>query len=123
LIHCYGSLSRVAVVPEKKLHGLQVMGLFLATRTSIAYVICLSLDFFFVVYHLDDIRIQERTVTLAHLTTSSQKPSFKHLRFKYPHDDFQENYIILIFQAITQPVPWSFPRKYMTHVIKKTLHT
>jgi hypothetical protein len=46
------SLSRVVVVPEKKLHGLQVMGLFLATRTSIAYaayVICLSLEFFFVV--------------------------------------------------------------------------
>jgi len=41
-------LSQVAAVPEKKLHGLQVMGLFLATRASIAYVICLSLEFFFV---------------------------------------------------------------------------
>jgi hypothetical protein len=36
---------------------------------------------------------------------------------------FKENYIILIFQANTQPISWSFPRKYMTHVIKNTLHT
>jgi hypothetical protein len=55
--------------------------------------------------------------------TSLQKPSFNIYGSNTLMIIFKENYIILIFQANTQPISWSFPRKYMTHVIKKTLHT